>query len=56
LVDVPDPVAVLDALLSDSVSPPSGSEPGCAQALPGVAPAVLADRERVRHKSGDLCV
>ena len=42
LVDAPDPVAVLDALLSDRVSPPRGSEPGCAQAMPGVAPAVPA--------------
>src|SRR6266702_8323551 len=40
LVDAPDPVAVLDALLSDRVSPPRGSEPGCAQAMPGVAPVV----------------
>jgi len=40
LVEAPDPVAVLDALLSDTVSPPDWSAPGCAQATPGVAPAV----------------
>ncbi len=40
VVDSPDPVAILDALLSARCSPPRGSLPGCAQASPGVAPAV----------------
>ena len=40
LVDAPDPVALLEGLLSDSVSPPHASVDGCAQAAPGVAPAV----------------
>ena len=40
LVEAPDPVALLDALLSDGGSPPSGSVPGCADASHRVAPAV----------------
>jgi hypothetical protein len=39
LVEAPDPVAVLDALLRDGVSPVCVSVPGCVQAAPGVAPA-----------------
>jgi hypothetical protein len=40
LVDAPDPVALLAGLLRASVSPACTSLPGCAQAAPGVAPAV----------------
>ena len=42
LMDVPDPVAVLEALLSEAVHSVGVSVPGCAQAAPGVAPAVPA--------------
>ena len=38
LVEAPDPVAVLDALLSNGVSPACASVPGYVQAAPGVAP------------------
>ena len=40
LVEAPDPVALLAGLLSDAVRPPRASGDGCAQAAPGVAPAV----------------
>ena len=40
LVEAPPPVALLASLLSGSLSPPCASLPGCAQATPGVAPAV----------------
>ena len=40
LVEVPDPVALLDALLSDGGGPPGRSVPGCALPAEGVAPAV----------------
>ena len=37
LVAVPDPVALLEGLLSDVGGPPGTSVHGCAQAAPGVA-------------------
>ena len=40
LVDAPDPVALLEGLLSDAVSPPCASGDGCAHPADGVAPAV----------------
>src|SRR6266566_6284358 len=40
LVHVPDPVAVLDALLSDVGGTPGTSLPGCAHRADGVAPTV----------------
>ncbi len=40
LADAPDPVAILEGLLSDSASPACASVPGYAEAAPRVAPAV----------------
>ena len=40
LVNAPDPVALLEGLLSDGVSPPRTSVSGCAHPADGVAPAV----------------
>jgi len=40
LAAVATPVAALEALLQDAGGPPGRSVPGCAQAAPGVAPAV----------------
>jgi hypothetical protein len=40
LVETPDPVALLDALLSDVGGPPGRSVPGCAHPTDGVAPTV----------------
>jgi len=40
LVEAPDPIALLASLLRASASPPCASVDGCAQAAPGVAPAV----------------
>ena len=40
LVEVPDPVAVLEGLLSDGSGTPGTSVDGCAHAAHGVTPAV----------------
>ena len=56
LREVSDPVAVLAALLQDACGLPGKLVPGSADPSGRVAPMGPVRRERVRHKSVDLCV
>ena len=47
LVEAPDPVTLLESLLSDSASPPPGVVPGCTHPPDGVAPACQWDKSAV---------